>query len=201
VRNQTRRGCAQEKACAFDLRHQRRDTCEARGALSPRERSVRGFRLEAAHRDPRDDQFVGGSLRGWEGRGIELGKQTLGLVEAPDQEEAPDFKIPRMRGVKPVAVRFERCPRGVERLRGPAQIARGERDFGLGDDAPRAGHRLFRPEGARRTSHKRFRPHEIAKLRHRDTPQGERRRVVAQGDPVQRAERVPRRERSRCGRH
>ena len=44
---------------------------------------------------------------------------------------------------------LERRPRGVERLRGPAQVARDQRDLGLGDDASRAGQRLVRTEGAR----------------------------------------------------
>ena len=95
---------------------------------------------------------------------------------------------------------FERRPRRVERLRRPAQVARDERDLGLGDDAPRAGHGLFRTEGARRASQQRLRSNEIAELRHRDAAQRERRRVVAQGDPLQRAERIARRERTRRGR-
>src|SRR5919198_2244739 len=78
---------------------------------------------------------------GGKGRGVELGKRTLGLVDAPDQEEAPDLEVPRMRGVYAVAVLFERRPRPVERLRRPAQVAGDERDLGLGDDAPRTGHR------------------------------------------------------------
>src|SRR5271166_3232038 len=105
-----------------------------------------------------------------------------------------------MRGVHPVAVLFERRPRRVERLRRPAQIARDERDLGLGDDTPRAGHGLFRTEGARRTSHESLRSNEIAELGHRDAAKCQRRRVVAQGDPVQCAEGVTRRERTRRGR-
>src|SRR6267378_4316052 len=105
-----------------------------------------------------------------------------------------------MRGVYPVAVPFERRPRRVERLRRPAQVARGERDLGLGDHAPRAGHGLSRTEGARGTSQQRLRANEIAELRHRDASKRERRRVVAQGDPVQRAEGITRRERACCGR-
>ena len=35
---------------------------------------------------------------------------------------------------------------------GPDQVARDERDLGFGDDAPRAGHGLFRTEGTRSTS-------------------------------------------------
>ena len=87
---------------------------------------------------------MGGPQRGREGCRVELGELTLGIVETPDQQEAPDLEIPRMRGVHPVAVLFERRARCVKRLRRPAQVARDERDLGLGDDTPRAGHGLFR---------------------------------------------------------
>ena len=63
----------------------------------------------------------------------------------------------------------------------------------------RAGHGLFRTEGARGTSQKRLRSNEIAELRHRDASKRERRRVVAQGDPVQGAERITCGERARRG--
>src|SRR5260370_25017351 len=124
----------------------------------------------------------------------------LGLVEAADQEQAPDLEIPRMRGIYAVAVRFERRPRRVERLRRPAQVARDERDLGLGDDTPRAGHRLFRTEGARRVSQESLRSNEIAELRHRDAAKREGRRVVTQGDPLQCAERITRCEGTRRSR-
>jgi hypothetical protein len=172
----------------------------ARGALGPSERSARRLRPEASHRDPRNDQLVGRPRRGREGRGVELGEPTLGLVETPDQEEAPDLKIPRMRGVHPVAVLFERRPRCVECLRRPAQVARDERDFGLSDDTPRAGNGLVRTKDARRTSEESLRSNKIAEPRHRDASQRERGRVVAQGDPVQCAEGITRRERTRRGR-
>ena len=200
TRNQARRGRVQDEGCAFDLRRQRRDICGARGALGPSERRARRLRPKASHRDPRNDQLVGGPRRGREGRRVELGERKLGLVEAPDQEEAPDLEMPRMRGVHPVAVLFERRPRCVERLRRPAQVARDERDLGLGDDTPRAGHGLFRTEGARRTSQESLRSNEIAEPRHRDAAQRERRRVVAQRDPVQGAEGITRGDRTRRGR-
>jgi hypothetical protein len=135
-----------------------------------------------------------------EGRGVELGEPTLGLVEVPDQEQAPDLEIARMGGVHPIAMRFERRPRCVQGLGRPAEIARGERDLGLGHDAPCARHGFFRAEGAHRASHESSRSTEIAELRHRDAPKRQRRRVVAQGDPVQCAEGITRRERTRRGR-
>jgi hypothetical protein len=110
----------------------------------------------------------------------------------PDQEEAPDFEIPRMRGVHPVAVRFERRPCRVERFRRPVQVTRDERDLGLGDEAPRASHGLFRTEGTRRTSQESLRSNEIPELRHRNATKRKRSRVVAKGDPLQCAERITR---------
>ena len=200
TRDQARRGRAQDKGCAFHLRHQCRDAGLARGTLGPSERSARHLGPKASHGDPRNDQLVGGPRRGREGRRIEPGERMLGLVETPDQEKAPDLEMPRMRGVHPVAVLFERRPRRVERLRRPAEVARHERDLGLGDDAPRAGHGLSRTEGARRALQESLRAHEIAELRHRDAAQREGRRIVAQANPLQYAEEVTRGERARRSR-
>ena len=172
----------------------------ARARVGPSQRGARRLGPQASHRDARNDQFVGGPRRGREGRRIEFGERTLGLVETPDQEQAPDLEMPRMRGVHPVAVLFERRPRRVERLRRPAQVARDERDLGLGDDTSRAGHGLSRTESARRTLQQSLRANEIAELRHRDAAKRERRRVVAQGDPLQCAEEITRGERPRRSR-
>ena len=119
----------------------------------------------------------------------------LGLVEAADQEQAPDREALRMRGIYPVAVRCEGRPRRVERLHRKAQVARDERDLGLGDDAPRAGHRLFRTERARRASQESLCSNEIAELRHRDAAKREGRASsrkatrfsAPRGSPVARA--------------
>jgi len=63
---------------------------------------------------------VRGPRGGGKLRRIERGEYALGVVDAPDQEQAPDLDVPRMRGVHAIAVRFERRPRGVERIRRPA---------------------------------------------------------------------------------
>ena len=97
-----------------------------------------------------------------------------------------------MRGVRAVAVLFERHLRGLERLDRPIEIARDERDLGLGNDASRTGDGLARTEGARRAPQQRLGAGEIAELRHRDAAQRQRRRIVAQGDVVQRAKGIAR---------
>jgi hypothetical protein len=116
---------------------------------------------------------------GGKGRGVERAERPLGLVDAPDQEEAPDLEVPCMRGVGAVAVAFERRPRRFERLRGPAEVARDERDLGLRDRASRTGDRLARAEGARGGPQEHSRSREIAELRHRDASERERGRVGA----------------------
>src|SRR5882757_7111024 len=113
---------------------------------------------------------------------------------------APCLQIPCVRGVYTVAVPFERRPCGVECFRGPTQVARGERDLGLGDHAPRPGYGFFRTKGTRGTSQERFRSNQIAELCHRYAAKRESRCVVAQGDPLQCAEGIPCGERERRGR-
>src|SRR5579859_673124 len=162
----------------------------------PGEGCARRLNLQAPHRDPGHDQLVGDPRRGREGGGVEGGEGALGIVEASDQQQAPDLEMPRMGGVQPVAVRVECRSRGVKRLRRPAEVAGDERDLGLGDDAAGAGHGLPRTEGAGRPAQQGFRANEIAELRHRDAAKGKCRCVVAQGDPVQCAERITGRERA-----
>jgi hypothetical protein len=131
---------------------------------------------------------------------VEFGERAVGLVELADQQQSPGFHQPRVRGVAHVVVLFERCASGIERLRGPVELARGERDFGLSHDATRARNRFVGAEGTRCTPHQRSGASEIAELRHRNAAQCQRRRVVAQCDAVQRAERITRRKCTRGGR-
>src|SRR5438105_7353695 len=88
VRDQTRRGSVQDEEGAFDLRRQRWNARVARGALGPGQRSTRRLRPEAPHRDPGNDEFVGDPRPRREGRGVEPGERTLGLLAAADQQEA-----------------------------------------------------------------------------------------------------------------
>jgi len=123
ARDQARRGRFHHEGCVSNLRRQRGDVRLARGVLGPSERGARRLRLQAPNRNSRNRQLVGGPRRGWERCGVELRDCTLGLVEAADQKQAPDLEISRMRGIYAVALRFERRPRCVERLRRLAQVA------------------------------------------------------------------------------
>ena len=199
-RNNARRGRGQDLRCALDLSRQRGDIGVARGPICSVQRRARRFRLQPPYGDPGNDQLVIGPQRRWQGRGVDFGKRLLGLVEAADQKQAPDGEGPGMRGIDAIAVGFERRPRLVERLRRPAEVARDQRDLGLGDDAACARHSLPRTESARCPSQKDLGPVEIAELRHRDAAKGKGRRVVTQGDPLQDTEEITRCEGARGGR-
>ena len=128
---------------------------------------------------------------GGSGAGSKL-EQPLDLVEAADQQQVAALEIARVRGVGAVAAPLERVMRRVERLHRRGEVARDQRDLGFGDGATGARDRLARAEAARRALQQRLGAVKIAELRHRDAAQRQRRRIVAQGDIVQRAERVAR---------
>ncbi|MCY1243501.1 hypothetical protein D9M72_565180 [compost metagenome] len=142
---------------------------------------------------------MGRAQRGGEGGGVKPGKRLLGFVDAADQQQPPDCQIARMGGVDPVAVRFKGGARAVQRLCRPAQVARDKGDLRFGHHAPGARYGFARTEGARRAAQQCPGADEVAKLRHGDPAQRQRRRIVAQGNPVQRAKRITRGERERRG--
>jgi hypothetical protein len=200
TRSEARCGRVQDKKRAFHLRYLCRYAGLVRGMVGPNKRCARHLAPKASHRDPCDDQFVSSPPCGREERRIEPGECALGLVETSYQKKTPNLEVPRVRRVQTVAVSFERRPRRVQYFRRRAQVARHERDLGLGYDTARTGDRLPRTEGACRTSQKGLRAHEITELRHRDTAKRKRRRVVPEGDALQRAEEVTRGERPRRSR-
>jgi hypothetical protein len=73
-----------------------------------------------------------------------------------------------MRGIDAVAMPFERVTRRIEHLHRPIEVARNERDLGLGDGAPCAGDGFSRAKCAGRASQQCLGAAEIPELRHRD---------------------------------
>ena len=201
ARDQARGGCAQDSRGDVDLRLERWDAGGAGRALGSHERCARSVRAQASHRDSSDDELVRGPRCGRQGRRVDRDEKAFRLLEAADQDEAPQLDVAGMRCVDAVAMGFERCARGVERLRGPAQVARSERDLRFGDDAACARDDVLRAKGPGRAPDQCAGLGEITELRHRDASQRERGRVVPQGDAVERSERVACHERTRRGRN
>ncbi len=93
---------------------------------------------------------------------------------------------------------FERRAGGVERLHRPGEITRDDGDFRFGNHAPRPGHGLLRAEATRCRFQKGLGAAELSELSHRDTAKRQGRRVVPQGDPLQRTEQVAGRQSLAC---
>ena len=200
TRDQPRRRSVEHARGALDLGHQPDDAGGARGAFCPDKCGACRLRPQASERNPGDHQLVGSPRCRRKGCRVQSGKCRLGLVDAPEQEHTPDLEMARKCRIQPVTMPFERRPRGTQRLRGPAQVTRHEGDLGLGHDTFGAGNCFTWFERARRTSQEGLRSHQIAELRHGDAAcQGQCWRVLPQGNPVQGAKRIARRQRPRRG--
>src|SRR5215468_3882167 len=172
----------------FNLRHQGSDATLVRRTFGPREPGSSFSYLQAAHCDSRDYQLVEGPQHRRKKIRIEVRKQTLSVIEVPDQEQSPDSKIARMSGVEAVAVCFEGQSRRLECFRRPAQVTRGESNLGLSDDAPGTGHGFSGTEGGRSPPQELLCSCEIAQLCHRNAAKSECRRILAQRDSLQGSE-------------
>ncbi len=182
--------CVKYSAGGLDLRRQRRDVGNVGCSRRANERLGGRCNLQAPHRNPGNDQFMDGLRGRWQWRGVERCECTLRFVEMADQEKTPDREVSRVRSIRTVTVRLESGSRCVEGLRRPAQVARNESDLRLDDDTASAGQCFPRPEGTGRTSHEGPCSNQVAKLRHCDAAKCKRRRIVAQGDPIQCADRI-----------
>src|SRR5262245_11682254 len=90
-----------------------------------------------------------------------------------------------MQCVAAIAMRFERGRRRGQRPRRAAEIAGGKRHLGFGDDAARPRQILVRAKATGGAAQQLAGARVLAELRHGDAAQGKRRRIVAQGDPLE----------------
>ena len=190
----TRRWCPERPRRLVDLGCKGRDACAVCGPFGPFQRISRLLCPDTPDGNAGYHKLAPNARGGWQGIDVDRIKHLFGFIKTADQKKAPGFEIARMRGVPSITLRFEHDPSGVECLQRPAEITRNKRDLSLGDDTARPGNRLFRAEGASRASQKLSGTRKIAKLRHRDAAQRQRRRIIAQGDPLQRCQRVTRRQ-------
>jgi hypothetical protein len=121
------------------------------------------------------------------------------VVESAEQQEPAQRDQTRLQRVGTIGARLERGRRRRQRTRGAAEVAHRERHLGLGNDASRARQLLMSAEAAGGAPQELAGARVLAELGHGDTAQGQRRRVVAQGDSFEGAERVSGSEGARGG--
>ncbi|CUJ71869.1 Uncharacterised protein [Achromobacter xylosoxidans] len=136
---------------------------------------------------------------GRKGGGVQVRQHLFGLLQASHQDQAAAGQVAGIGRIAQVAMALERGAGGIERRRGPAQVARGQRDLGLGHHAAGPRHRFPGAERAGGAPHQDAGAVEVAQLRQRDAAQRQARRVVAQRHPGQRAQRVAAGQRPRRG--
>ena len=95
-----------------------------------------------------------------------------------------------MQRVGAVGARIQRGRSGRQRARRAAEVAHGQRHLRLCDDTAGACQIFVGTEAAGGASEELARARILAQLRHRDAAQRKRRRVVAQRDALECAERV-----------
>ena len=146
-------GVVEREGCAFNLGRQRGDPCLARGVLCAIERGARRLRTERRIAMPATTSSWPARDAGGKGAGSSAASARSASSRRPISSKPPDLEIAahvRRSTRSPCASSVARAASSA--FGGPAQIARDERDLGLGDDAPCAGHGLLRTEGARRTA-------------------------------------------------
>jgi hypothetical protein len=121
---------------------------------------------------------------------INRGQRPLGGLEFADEKLATRPDQAGVERVGGVAEPVERLGGRIEFVHRPGQIARGQRDLGLGDLATGLGEAFASAKAARGAAEELARSFVVAELGHRNAAQSESRRVFAQRDALERTERI-----------
>jgi hypothetical protein len=154
------------------------------------QRGARGRDVQRTQAQFRRRQFGHGGQGRRQRAAVQPGQLRLRLVEPAQQQQLAHGDEPRLQGVGVVGVGFERGQRGGQRARRGAEVAHGQRHFRLGHDAAGPRQFLVRAEAPGGALEQFARARVLAEPGHGNAAQRQRRRVVAQGDMLEGAERV-----------
>ena len=154
------------------------------------ERRLRRCCAQRAQRHLGRGQLGHRQQRRWQAARVEAGQRGCGLVEAAEQQQPAHRDQTCLQRVGAIGARLERGRRGRQRARRAAEVAHGEGHLGLCDDTAGTRQLLVGTEAAGGAPEQLAGARVLAELGHGDAAQGERRRVVAQGDALEGAERV-----------
>jgi hypothetical protein len=153
-------------------------------------RRPRGSCAQRAQRHLGRGQLGHRRERRWQAARVEAGQGGCGLVEAAEQEQPAHRDQTRLQRVGAIGVRLERGRSGRQGARRAAEVAHREGHLGLRDDTTGARQRLVGAEAAGGAPQELAGARVLAELGHGDAAQGKRRRVVAQPDALEGANRV-----------
>ena len=163
------------------------------------ERRLRRCCAQRAQRHLGRGQLGNREQRRWQAARVEAGQRGCGLVEAAEQQQPAHCDQTSLQRVGAIGARLECGRRGCQRARGAAEVAHGKGHLGLRDDTAGTCQLLVGTEAAGGAPEELAGARVLAELGHGDAAQRERRRVFAQGDALEGAERVPGDEGARGG--
>src|SRR4029079_9854105 len=161
-----------------------------------------GLRIRDAQRSQRQlgmGQFGQRCQRRRPATRIQARQRSRRFVKASKQTQAASRDQPCLRCIGVIRARLERCGSRCQRTRQALQVAHGQRHFGFCDDTTRPRQFFVAAETVDTRLQELARARILAKLRHRNAAQRKRRRIVAQGDSLERGECVAAGERARGG--
>ena len=162
-----------------------------------RERSLRSCRPQRAQRHLGRGQFRDRPQRWRQALRIERGQGGCGLVEAAEQQQSAHQDQTRVQRIGTIGACLERGRRGRQRARRAEEVAHRQRHLRLRDHAAGVRHVLACAKAAGGAPQQLARARVVAELGQGGAAQGERWRVVAQGDTLEGTERVAGCERAR----
>jgi len=171
--------------------------CASGRIQGARERSLCRCRPQRAQRHLGRGQFGDRLQRRRQTLRIERGQGGRGLVEATEQQQPAHQDQTCVQRIGAIGARLERGRRGRQRARRAEEVAHRQRHLRLCDHAAGVGHGLAGAKAAGGAPQQFAGTRVLAELGHGGAAQGERRRVVAQGDALEGAERVAGNERTR----
>ncbi len=173
-----------------DFSEQRRHLRTRGGAMRAGQRLPRRRDLQRTHRQLGRRQFRDRRQRRRQRASVKLLQLRLGCAQSSKQQQPTGGDEPRLQRVGVIGVLFQRSLGRHQRARRSAEIAHRQRYFRFGDDTTGARPFLVRAEASRSLAQQLARTPMLAQLGHGNAAQRQRRRVVAQSDPLERAEGV-----------
>ena len=155
--------------------------------------------VDTAEREFGAGEFGAGE-KGWrhgDGGHFHCGQRLLGSIQFADEELASGSDQAGVEGIGMIAEGVERFGGGIELIHAPGEITSSEGDLGFSDLATRLSETFARTKAMRGAAQEFACSLEITELRHGNAAQRERRRIIAQCNALERAERITGRQQSR----
>ncbi len=180
----------QDRVRFGDFSQQRGHACTVGRHLRVCQRRPCWARVQRAHRKLSLGQRGDGGERCRHAVRVEQGQCSSGLVQAAKQQQLACGNQPGVQRIGMIGARVQCGSRGGQDPRRATEVAHGQRHLGLSHHTSGALHFFMRPKASRGAAQQLACTQMLAQLGHGNAAQGQGRRVVTQGHPLEGAERI-----------